>query len=116
MTTRTQRGFTIIEIMIAIVILSVGVIGLATTAGLVTRMIAQGQRYSEAAALANRRFEILRSQTCASLASGTATSGRLTETWTISTVGTNGRRFSVKVTSPTGKGFRTDSFSSTRFC
>lgn len=114
--TRGRGGFTVIEVIIAIVILSVGIIGLATTAALVTRMVAQGQRYSEAAALAQKRFERLRGQSCTTLAAGTATSGQFSERWTVTTVGTNGRRFTVYVTSPTGEGFRTDSFTSTRFC
>ena len=114
--TRGRDGFTVIEVIIAIVILSVGIIALASTAGLVTRMVAQGQRYSEAAQLANRRFELLRAESCTTLAAGSTTSGQFTETWTIATVGTGGRRFTVVVVSPTGTGFHTDSFISTRFC
>lgn len=113
---RGRDGFTVIEVIIALVILSVGIIGLASTAGLVTRMVAQGQRYSEAAALASTRFENLRAASCDSLRAGSALAGQFTETWTITTVGTSGRRFLVTVQSPTGTGFRTDSFTSTRFC
>jgi prepilin-type N-terminal cleavage/methylation domain-containing protein len=59
-----ERGFTIIEIIIAIVILTVGILGLVTTAALVTRMIARGQRSGDAAAFAARRLERLRPATC----------------------------------------------------
>ncbi|MEX0691142.1 MAG: prepilin-type N-terminal cleavage/methylation domain-containing protein [Gemmatimonadales bacterium] len=114
--TRNRNGFTVVEVIIAIVILSVGIISLAGTAALVTRMVAQGQRYTEAAQLANRRFEILRSMDCATLEAGSATGGQFTETWTITTVGTNGRTLSVVVQSPTGTGVRADTFSTTRFC
>jgi len=38
-TTANQRGFTIVEIIIAILVLTVGLLGLVTTAALVTRMI-----------------------------------------------------------------------------
>ena len=46
MTTNRQReaGFTIIEVMIAVVILTVGLLGLTATSALVTRMLGRGQR------------------------------------------------------------------------
>ena len=50
-----RRGFTIIEIIIAIIVLTVGVLGMVTTAALVTRMIARGQRSAAASAFAARR-------------------------------------------------------------
>ena len=59
-----QRGFTIIEIIIAIIVLTVGVMGLATTAALVTRMIARGQRSAMAATYAAQRMEQLRPAAC----------------------------------------------------
>jgi prepilin-type N-terminal cleavage/methylation domain-containing protein len=114
--TRNRNGFTVVEVIIAIVILSVGIISLAGTAALVTRMVAQGQRYTEAAQLANRRFEILRGMSCDSLQAGSVTSGRFVEQWTITTVGTNGRTLSLIVQSPTGTRVRADTFSTTRFC
>jgi len=61
---KNQRGFTIIEIIIAIIVLTVGVLGLVTTAALVTRMISRGQRSATAASFASRRLEIMRSGAC----------------------------------------------------
>ena len=61
---KNQRGFTIIEIIIAIIVLTVGVLGLVTTAALVTRMIARGQRSATAAAFASRRLERMRAGAC----------------------------------------------------
>ena len=65
-TTRTsgERGFTIIEVMIAVVILTVGLLGLTTTSGLVTRMIGRGQRSEAAALLAMQRMERARPAAC----------------------------------------------------
>jgi prepilin-type N-terminal cleavage/methylation domain-containing protein len=59
-----QRGFTLIEVMIAVVVLTVGLLGLVTTAALVTRMIARGQRSAVAATFAARRMERLRPAAC----------------------------------------------------
>lgn len=61
---KSQRGFTIIEITVAIVVLTVGLLGLVTTAALVTRMIARGQRTAMAATFAQSRLERLRSAAC----------------------------------------------------
>jgi prepilin-type N-terminal cleavage/methylation domain-containing protein len=62
--TKNQRGFTIIEIIIAIIVLTVGVLGLVTTAALVTRMIARGQRSAVATAFGARRLERQRIAGC----------------------------------------------------
>ncbi len=65
MKTRGKRGgFTIIEIIIAILVLTVGLLGLVTTAAVVTRMIGRGQRSGAAAAFAARRLERLRPAAC----------------------------------------------------
>ena len=61
---KNERGFTIVEIIIAIIVLTVGILGLVTTAALVTRMIARGQRSAEAASFSQRRIERLRLAAC----------------------------------------------------
>jgi type IV pilus modification protein PilV len=63
-TIKNQRGFTIIEIIIAIIVLTVGVLGMVTTAALVTRMIARGQRSAQASSFASRRLERMRVAAC----------------------------------------------------
>ncbi len=61
---KNRKGFTIIEIIIAIIVLTVGVLGMVTTAALVTRMIARGQRSAAATAFAQRRIERMRVAAC----------------------------------------------------
>lgn len=114
---RSERGFTIVEILVAIMILSVGLMGLVTTAGLVTRMIGQGQRYTEASALANERIEVLRSQGCPAAATGTETRGAYTIAWRVTALAApKGRGIVVSVQSPTTRGPRTDSFETVHYC
>ena len=113
----SHSGFTLVEVIIAVLILTVGLLGLASTAGIVTRMIGQGQRYSEAAWMASQRFEILRSQTCVSMLGGTASEGQFSSTWTVTQlVDTAANRITVDVTSPTGVGTRIDKFVTTVAC
>ena len=88
---KNQRGFTIIEVIIAIVVLAVGLLGLVTTAALVTRMIGRGQRSAVAATFAAQQAEQLRASGCLVRNNGAATLNRgssvLAQTsWTWSTV------------------------------
>jgi len=67
---KNERGFTIVEVIIAIIVLTVGLLGLVTTSALVTRMIARGQRSANAANFASKRLEQLRVTGCRSQAAG----------------------------------------------
>ena len=67
---KNERGFTIVEVIIAIIVLTVGLLGLVTSAALVTRMVGRGQRSALAAQYAQRRLEMLRTTGCDSQASG----------------------------------------------
>lgn len=114
---RTERGFTIVEVLVAVMILSVGLMGLVTTAGLVTRMIGQGHRYAEASALANERIEVLKSQRCPAAGTGTETRGAYVVSWrVIEVAGGKGRGLNVSVQSPTTRGSRTDTFATVHYC
>ncbi len=114
---KDRRGFTIVEVLVAVMVLAVGILGLVTTAGLVTRMIAQGQRYTRASTLASERFEILRAQRCPAVGTGTETRGAYTIAWSVAdTAGGRARVIRVSVTSPTGRGTRTDKFSTSKVC
>lgn len=61
---RHPRGVTLVEVTIALVVLAVGLLGLAGTAALVTRMVARGLRAAAAATFAGRRLERLRAEGC----------------------------------------------------
>jgi prepilin-type N-terminal cleavage/methylation domain-containing protein len=67
---KSERGFTIVEVIIAIIVLTVGLLGLVTTSALVTRMIARGQRSANGATFASKRLELLRVTGCKSQAAG----------------------------------------------
>ena len=67
---KNERGFTIVEVIIAIIVLTIGLLGMVTTSALVTRMIASGQRSANAANFASQRLEQLRVTGCKSQAAG----------------------------------------------
>lgn len=115
--TSNQSGFTIVEIMAAVMLLTVGVLALASTSGMVTRMIGQGKRYSQASVLASERLDVLRGTDCSALADGSETRDGFDIAWRIaSAAGGEGRTLQVAVTSPTTDGSRTDVFTSTISC
>lgn len=87
--TRARRapraGFTLVELVVAILILTVGILGLASTAAIVTRNMGSAAQQTIAAQTAQSRFETLRSNyNCAALSSGSATAGKnVREWWTV---------------------------------
>ncbi len=60
MNEQSERGFTIIEIMLAVVVLSVGVMALVSSSALATRMIGRGGMSSQVTQVAAARAELLR--------------------------------------------------------
>ena len=53
-------GFTLTEVLVAVLVLAVGVVALASTSATVSRMIGLGKIETRAAQAASRRMETLR--------------------------------------------------------
>jgi prepilin-type N-terminal cleavage/methylation domain-containing protein len=84
----SNRGFSLIEVIAAMVILTVGVMGLAASSTAITKMTEQGGRSGGSAIAAASLFDSLRATSCASLgASGSATAGKFSHRWTVTTTG-----------------------------
>ena len=111
-----ERGFSMAEVMIAMVILTVGVLGIAASSAAITRMTAEGGRGGGSAAVAESRIESLTAVPCASMTStGSATTGKFTESWTVTTANLL-RTITVTVTYPQGRGTRTSTYVAYRSC
>jgi len=112
---RHEQGFTIVEVIVAIMVLTVGLLALVTSAALVTRMIGRGQRSAVAAQYAQRRLEMLRITGCKSQAGGSEVMMRGSSpvdslTWRFATTGANHWQIVVRSKYPTARGqWRTDS-------
>lgn len=81
-----EGGFTIVELLVAVVIFSVGLLALAGTAGVILTSLTSTQSRTIAAGVADSRFERIRTTTCAGRASGTATTRGIAEAWTVTHV------------------------------
>jgi prepilin-type N-terminal cleavage/methylation domain-containing protein len=110
----SSSGMTLVEVLIAVVVLGVGVVALAGSSSLVSRMIGRGKAETHAALAATRRMETLRSAarfttppcTAPSFASGGPISGDgLTEWWVVPPTGAV-RRVRVTVGYVTVQGSR----------
>jgi type IV pilus assembly protein PilV len=103
-------GFSMIEVLIAIVVLSIGVLALLNTAAGTTVMLRDGRLRTSASAIAQSRLDSLRfvaqstTPTCTSLNSGSASyAAGTTEAWTVSG---SGRTRSVTETVGVSNGSR----------
>ena len=110
---RSQAGFTLVEVLIAVMVLGVGITALAGSSAMVTRMISRGQMSTRAAQVAQQRLETLRllaystTPHCTSgqFANGSTTNNplRVNESWTIAANGAL-RNLSVTVTYGAARG------------
>jgi prepilin-type N-terminal cleavage/methylation domain-containing protein len=82
-----RAGFTVMELIVAIVILSIGLLGLAATSGVVMRLIGGGTHQTVAANVALARFERMRGLSCGRIAGGSAISRNVQEVWSVTPVG-----------------------------
>lgn len=109
-----RQGFTIVEVVIAMMVLSIGVLALVSSSALITRMVGHGQHSTRATQVAERRLEALREVAhatavpCANLNAvvGAATTNGMTEAWQVTSVGTQ-RNLVANVTYNVPRGTRT---------
>lgn len=124
MTGSGERGFTLAEVMIALLILSVGLLAIAASSGSVYRMLGHGKLSTEVAHIASTRLELLRREankttprcTSPGLISGIDTAEtNVVEQWTVSGTGMS-RNVIVVITTPTGHGPARDTIFSLLTC
>jgi len=81
--TRPRRGFTVIEMIIAIIVMAIGVMGLAGTARYVAMQMGNGRSQTIAATFATKVADSLSARRCSSIVGGTQTKRGVTITWTV---------------------------------
>lgn len=96
---RVRGGFTIVETLVAVIILSIGVLALVSTVGGITRMLSSGQQKTRASTVAASILDSLRNNAyssipkCSGLSNGSETTNRYgtryASSWTISGAGTS---------------------------
>ena len=84
---RGRAGFTIVELIVAMLMLTIGLLGLAGVGAVVLKQMRGGTHQTIAASIAQSRFEQFEGDPCAAIVSGTATVRGMTEKWTVAAVG-----------------------------
>lgn len=113
-----EKGISLIEILIALTILSVGLLGLVGAGATVNRMLGAGRWSTVTMTHVQRRMDLLRaaardSAACAMLTGGSATlPGGLSERWTVSP----GMRLVGIEVIVSGRGARVDTLSTVIPC
>lgn len=111
---RQTAGVTLVEVLIAIAVLGVGILGLTGSSALVTRMIGRGKVETRAAVRAARRVELLRTAAASTTPhcmapelsnGGPVFSDALSESWMVTPSGSV-RRIRVTVSYLTIRGPR----------
>lgn len=103
-TMRVRSGVTIVEVIISIIMITIGVFGLLGSAASISTQMGGGVRQTVAASIAQSRIDSLSSLACAQLAvagvaSGTSTKRGVKETWSV-TDGKNIKTIVVQITIP----------------
>ena len=125
--TANRSGFTVVEMLIAVVMLGVGLLALAAGTGTVTRTLYGSRITTTAAQLAGWRMDQLRTFARATIppcshadfigSAAPQTVYNVTQTWSIQVVNAATRRVNVISTYSMGRGVtRTDTLSSTINC
>ncbi len=78
-----KGGFSLVELMISVIIISIGMIGFATAVGLMATELWFGRRDTEISLLIADKIEELKSQGGANISDGSLSQGTYTLDWTI---------------------------------
>ncbi|MEE8135064.1 MAG: prepilin-type N-terminal cleavage/methylation domain-containing protein [Gemmatimonadales bacterium] len=115
----SERGFTLVELTIAMTLFTIGVLGmLGVTAG-ITRLLSMGDRIATASFYAQERLETARNTSCAALTAGSDTRGGIYNiTWSVTPMfGGNAQRVEVWVAYPSRRGLtRVDTLGTSISC
>ncbi len=76
-------GFTLVELLVALVVLSIGVLALAGSARLVLHQATWSAGRARAASLADARFELVAAGGCAAAAGGARNVNGIDEAWSV---------------------------------
>ncbi len=118
-----RRGFTIVEVLISVVLLSLGILSLAGSAGGVTSMMYTGQRKTHSYAIAESTLDSIRNKAnstspkcSAALVNGTGSiSGGYTTAWRIAGSGTS-RQARVIIAYQSGRRRQADTLYASLLC
>lgn len=102
----TRAGFTLVELIVAMLMLTIGLLGLAGVGAVVLKQMKGGTHQTIAASIAQSRFEQFEGDPCSSIVGGTATVRGMQESWTVAAVGLRAKTIRDTVTFAASNGTR----------
>ena len=78
---RARRGFTLAELLVALMVFSVGALAMVATSANVITLITASKNRALAAAVASSRFERMRAVPCTAHTTDSSTTGGIKEVW-----------------------------------
>jgi prepilin-type N-terminal cleavage/methylation domain-containing protein len=112
---RARGGFTLVELMVAMMMFTVGLLALASTSAVVVSQMGDSGRMGVAASVAQTRIERLRSGACTTAQTGSNSGRGVSESWTVTPM-TRSARIDVTITYSTRRGLRSQSYRSMMRC
>jgi Tfp pilus assembly protein PilV len=112
---RTPRGYTLVEIVIALMVFTNGALALAAGSAVVVREMYASRVRAEAGRLIASRLEIVQS-TCPLARSGSETQGPIRSEWTVAALDSNSVRLTGTVSYVVPRGPRAEAYSTIVTC
>jgi prepilin-type N-terminal cleavage/methylation domain-containing protein len=117
---RPRQGLTLVELIVAMSILSIGLLGIVGVSAGIARSLGEARSDNLAAVAAQSRFELIAGTACNNMAivgtSGTVTNRNITETFVVANGGNNTISVIDTVTWVTRRGTRRAAFSTLLPC
>ena len=104
-----RPAFTVVELLVALVVLTIGLLALAGTAGLVAAHVGDGGRLSASAHVARSIMDSLRATPCDAIVTGSATPDGAGAEWSVERDSTSAG-VDLTVRSQLRRGTRPDAF------
>lgn len=102
-----RAGFTLVELIVAMLLLTIGLLALAGVGGVVLKQMSSGSYQTVATSIAQSRFEQLEGDACAAIIGGTATVRGMSEKWTVAPLGLRAKTVYDTVTVVAASGTKT---------
>ena len=113
--TRARRGVTLIELIVAMTILTIGLLAIVGVSASISRSLGDARNDNLAAVAAQSRFEALAGQSCSSFSLGTTVSSTtrgISESYTVADGGNNTRLLTDVVSWHSRRATRSQTFTS----
>jgi len=110
-----ERGYSLVELIVALLLFSIGGLALASTSALIGRALNLDGQRERASRLASRQIEIL-SAACHDAINGTEATPPISLEWTVSRPDTGHIAINESVSYPGSQGRRTDRYETLVSC